>query len=170
MKPVDLHDGLDSTVLILQSRFKQEGQRREIAIERHYSDLPKVVCYASQLNQVFMNIIGNGCDALEARRLDPDADEPPKISIRTERTKANTVAISISDNGCGMDETVKNRLFDPFFTTKPVGKGTGLGLSISYQIVVEKHGGRLNCESVPGRGTTFVIEIPVSPDGEGMMR
>ncbi|MGC9503878.1 trifunctional serine/threonine-protein kinase/ATP-binding protein/sensor histidine kinase [Baaleninema sp.] len=165
MKPVNLHDGLDSTVLILQSRFKGDSRRREIEIDRHYSDLPKVVCYASQLNQVFMNVIANSCDALEARRLDLDAEEPPTISIRTERTPAHRVVISISDNGCGMDDAVKNRLFDPFFTTKPVGKGTGLGLSISYQIVVEKHGGQLRCESTPGRGTTFSIEIPISPDG-----
>jgi GAF domain-containing protein len=167
MKPVDIHEGIDSTLLILQNRLKAKDSLPEIEIVKEYGDLPQVECYAGQLNQVFMNIISNGIDALEeviGNKLwlaSQRNDRPPTIRIRTEMTAPNTIAVRISDNGLGMTEEVKAKLFDPFFTTKPVGKGTGLGLSICYQIVVEKHGGSLRCESLPGQGTEFWIVIPV---------
>ena len=167
MKQVDIHEGIDSTLLILQNRLKSKDSSPEIKVVKEYSDLPLVECYAGQLNQVFMNILSNGIDALEevmSHKLSvvgSKNEPPPTIRIRTEMTSPNTIAVRISDNGPGMIEEVKAKLFDPFFTTKPVGKGTGLGLSICYQIVVEKHGGSLHCESEPGRGTEFSIVIPV---------
>jgi signal transduction histidine kinase len=127
--------------------------------------LPDVECYAGQLNQVFMNVISNSIDALDEFNKNRDVAEvqanPSRILIRTELTPEKSIQISISDNGAGMSEEVRSHIFNPFFTTKAVGKGTGLGLSISYQIVVEKHQGKVWCESAPGEGTQFVIEIPV---------
>ena len=180
IKRVDLHEGIDSALLILQHRLKENGRNRSIEIVKEYGKLPPVQCYAGQLNQVFMNILNNAIDALadvRNRKLElagaTDAqrqDFPglplscsafPWIRIRTEVLENNRVAIAISDNGPGMAESVKFRIFDPFFTTKPVGKGTGLGLSISYQIVVERHGGTLRCMDAPGGGTEFAIEIPI---------
>ncbi|HAA33260.1 MAG TPA: hypothetical protein DCE56_42995, partial [Cyanobacteria bacterium UBA8553] len=184
IKPVDIHEGLDNTLLILQSRFKGKPGQPEIQLIKEYGPLPKVECYAGQINQVFMNILSNAIDALEEAKGErrrargenssslPIPSCPlPWIRIRTEVGKISSsglpsgnqdwVTIRIADNGPGMPQTVKERLFDPFFTTKPVGQGTGLGLSISYQIVVEKHGGRLWCESAPGQGTEFFIEIPI---------
>ncbi|MGD2180298.1 GAF domain-containing sensor histidine kinase [Lusitaniella coriacea] len=160
MKPVDLHEGIDSTLSILQHRLKAKESRQEIEILKFYDDLPRIHCYASQLNQVFMNIIVNSIDALEERDLDRKT-----ITIRTQKNNRSLdgspwVLIEISDNGSGMPESVQKSIFNPFFTTKPIGKGTGLGLAISYQIVVEKHQGFLRCESSPGQGTTFKIEIP----------
>jgi two-component system, NtrC family, sensor kinase len=164
-KRVDIHQGLDSTLLILQSRFKDSVDHPGIKVVKNYGDLPLVDCYPGQLNQVFMNIISNAIDALDnydSRRAIAEIHaNPNKITITTEVIETNCV-IRIADNGSGITETVKERLFDPFFTTKPVGKGTGLGLSISYQIVVEKHGGTLRCISEPGQGTEFWIEIPLS--------
>ncbi len=166
MKPVDIHDGIDSTLLILRNRWKSKKADSGVEIIKQYGQLPPVECYAGQLNQVFMNIIGNAIDAIEHQT------EPRIITINTElldsRDHPNLsnspfVRIKIKDNGPGVTEAVKNRLFDPFFTTKPVGKGTGLGLSISYKIVVEKHGGVLRCISQPGQGCEFWIEIPVEP-------
>ena len=184
IKPVDIHEGLNNTLLILQSRFKRKPGQPEIQLIKEYGSLPKVECYAGQINQVFMNILTNALDALEEAKgerrrvrgesssLLPIPSCPlPWIRIRTEVGKSSSgglssvdqdwVTIRIADNGPGMPQTVKERLFDPFFTTKPVGQGTGLGLSISYQIVVEKHGGQLWCESAPGQGTEFFIEIPI---------
>ncbi|MEH2303946.1 sensor histidine kinase [Nostoc sp.] len=167
MKKVDIHHGLDSTLLILQNRFKNSVEHPEIKVVKNYGNLPLVDCYAGQLNQVFMNIISNAIDALEShndkRVIAEIHASPNKITITTEIIETNCV-VRIADNGSGMTEAVKERLFDPFFTTKPVGKGTGLGLSISYQIVVEKHRGRLKCVSEPGQGTEFWIEIPLSMD------
>ncbi len=167
MKSVNIHEGIDSTLLILQHRLKPQGTNAGIRIVKEYGDLPWVQCYAGQLNQVFMNILSNAIDALEefsaGSITQPTADEElwaPTILIRTEVT-SHGVTIRIKDNGPGMTEAVRNRLFDPFFTTKPVGKGTGLGLSISYQIVVEKHGGILKCCSDPGQGAEFWIAIPI---------
>jgi two-component system, NtrC family, sensor kinase len=164
-KRVDIHQGLDSTLLILQSRFKDSVDHPGIKVVKNYGDLPLVDCYPGQLNQVFMNIISNAIDALDnydsKRTIAEIHANPNKITITTEVIETNCV-IRIADNGSGITETVKERLFDPFFTTKPVGKGTGLGLSISYQIVVEKHGGTLRCISEPGQGTEFWIEIPLS--------
>ena len=178
MKPVDLHEGIDSTLLILQNRLRPQGGSRKrgtlaehpgILVIKEYGDLPRVDCYAGQLNQVFMNILSNAIDALEedcggtVQDAFPEdcPESSPQIRIRTEVINSDWVGIRIADNGPGMTESIRQKLFDPFFTTKPVGKGTGLGLSISYKIVVEKHGGRLNCISAPGQGTEFIIEIPI---------
>lgn len=166
MKPVDIHEGIDSALLILQYRLKEKHKQQEIAIIKDYGDLPLVECYAGGLNQVFMNIFSNAIDALyewEAECFKENAKKHlSSIIVHTEVTNEECVIISIKDNGLGMTEEVKTRLFDPFFTTKPVGKGTGLGLSISYQIIVEKHKGKIQCISAPGKGTEFLIEIPIN--------
>jgi PAS domain S-box-containing protein len=173
MKAVDIHTGIDSTLLILQHRLKATSKRPEIQVLKEYSQLPDVECYAGQLNQVFMNILANAIDALEEGHRASGighGEEPqspvrhaphPAIRIRTELLDGERVAVRISDNGAGIPESIKMRIFDPFFTTKPIGSGTGLGLSISYQIVVEKHKGSLSCLSAPGEGTEFVIQLPV---------
>lgn len=183
-KLADIHDGLDSTLLILQHRLKARTDRLGIQVVKEYGQLPLVECYPAQLNQVFMNLLSNAIDALEEAngsglgengKNDPSAlpDAPcPTIWIRTEviegdslRDKsASRAVIRIADNGPGMPPAVRDRIFDPFFTTKPIGKGTGLGLSISYQIVVEKHGGVIQCISRSGEGTEFRIEIPIRAD------
>lgn len=176
MKPVDIHEGIDSTLLILQSRLKAKPDRPAIELIKDYGDLPLVECYAGQLNQVFMNILANAIDALEQyddQRSATDLQTHPScITIRTHVATDNTqpgqpqtVVVRIQDNGPGMTAQVRQRLFNPFFTTKPAGKGTGLGLSISYQIVVEKHGGSLQCCSQPGQGAAFKIEIPIRQNG-----
>ncbi|MBD1922811.1 PAS domain S-box protein [Microcoleus sp. FACHB-831] len=166
MKAVDIHDGIDSTLLILQNRLKAKPDNPGIQTIKEYGKLPLVECYPGQLNQVFMNLLTNAIDALEQEKTNGDSPiQNPQIRIRTEVLKSNTITISIADNGPGMTPEVCSRLFDPFFTTKAVGKGTGLGLSISYQIVVEKHGGQLKCISAPGQGAEFVIKIPIRPVG-----
>ncbi len=171
MKMVDIHEGIDSTLLILEHRLKKKANHPGIEIVKNYGNLPLVECYPGQLNQVFMNIISNAIDALESYNSDRSDAEiqilPSKITITTAVLKTNCV-VRIADNGPGMTEAVKARLFDPFFTTKPVGKGTGLGLSISYQIVVEKHRGLLRCVSAPGIGTEFFVEIPLTVDCQAM--
>ena len=149
--------------------------RPEIKVIKDYGQLPKVSCYSSQLNQVFMNLLSNAIDALETQ------PSPRVITIRTEMGSGEwgvgngeessptpysllptlSVVIRIADNGSGMSEELQKKIFDPFFTTKPVGRGTGLGLSISYQIVVEKHGGQLSCVSALGQGTEFTVKIPL---------
>jgi signal transduction histidine kinase len=154
-KPVDIHEGIDSTLLILQHRLK--AHKSEVQIIKHYGNLPLVNCYAGQLNQVFMNVLSNAIDALEEQENQCNSI----IEITTQQPSANQVSICISDSGSGMSPEVQQRIFDPFFTTKPVGKGTGMGMSISYQIVVEKHQGRIWCKSAIGQGTTFGIEIPI---------
>ena len=156
IKPVDIHSGIESTLLILQHRLQNNSKHAEIALVKEYEQLPLVNCYASALNQVFMNIINNAIDALEVS----DTNFQPTITIQTELKKSN-ILIRIADNGIGMSKSVQNKIFNPFFTTKSVGSGTGLGLSTSYSIVVEKHGGQLSCISSPGQGTEFIIEIPV---------
>lgn len=177
IKLVDIHEGLDSTLLILQHRLKAYGGHSAIQIIKEYGDLPRIECCAGQINQVFMNIIGNAIDALDeeikngkwARENGTNPLGPivssqlsvPSVTIRTEVIDCNFVAIRISDNGGGIPAQIRSKLFDPFFTTKPVGKGTGLGLSISYHLVVEQHGGRLECVSEAGIGTEFAIEIPI---------
>ncbi|MDY7013781.1 MAG: ATP-binding protein [Cyanobacteriota bacterium] len=181
IQPADLHEGLDSTLSILQNRLKAKGHRPEIEVVREYGNLPAVECSIGQLNQVFMNILGNAIDAVEeSMQSVQKAGERPQITVKTEvlsrspqlttaaqiaRTESTMhpvpwIAISIIDNGSGIGEEARSHLFDPFFTTKPVGKGTGLGLSISYQIIVEKHHGKLECLSTPGRGSEFRIFIP----------
>src|SRR4029078_6400310 len=175
-KEVDIHEGIDSTLLILQHRLKARPKHPEIKVIRDYGDLPLVECYAGQLNQVFMNILANAIDALENydnQRSPKDLqNNPSRITIRTKLVINETgpgyskyVVIQVQDNGSGMTETVRQQVFNPFFTTKPTGKGTGLGLSISYQIVVDKHGGLLQCFSQPHQGTEFRIEIPVLQSG-----
>ncbi|MEM6521312.1 MAG: PAS domain S-box protein [Cyanobacteria bacterium P01_C01_bin.70] len=159
MKGVDLHDGIDSTLMILQSRLKASSDRPAIEIIKHYGALPKIECYAGQLNQVFMNLLSNSIDALESA-WQQQAVAQPQITIRTQLDGDDHVMIAIADNGTGIPETVRNRIFDPFFTTKPVGKGTGMGLSISHQIVTEKHQGRFTCQSELHQGTEFTIIIP----------
>ena len=158
-EPVDLHKGIDNTLLLLQHRLKAKAEKPAIEVIKEYGNLPLVDCYAGQLNQVFMNILSNAIDALEEQfAMNP---HPLQIRIQTETQDNNQAIIRIADNGSGIPLEVQSRLFDPFFTTKPVGQGTGLGLSISYQIVVDRHGGHLKCISVPGEGTEFVIELPL---------
>ena len=160
-----IHEGIDSTLMILETRFQEKlGYSRNVVI-KNYSNLPLVQCYASQLNQVFMNIISNAIDVLKQREKSLSTAElknnPHQIIIRTQIINNNWVQIAIKDNGMGIKPEIKQRIFDPFFTTKPVGEGTGLGLSISYQIIVDKHSGKLDCISAPGKGTEFIIEIPI---------
>jgi PAS domain S-box-containing protein len=178
LKPVDIHEGIDNTLVILQHRLRAEGvsaagrvrvPRSEIKVIKDYGQLPQVTCYASQLNQVFMNLLSNAIDALD------NQTSPRVITITTEvvsgqwsvvsgkeKRATDFVVIRIADNGCGMSEDVQQKIFDPFFTTKPVGSGTGLGLALSYQIVVEKHGGHLSCVSTLSQGTELLVKIPVN--------
>jgi two-component system, NtrC family, sensor kinase len=164
-KSVDLHQGIENTLMILQHRLKVAHDRPEIQVIKKFELLPEVECYAGQINQVFMNLLSNAVDALEegnaGRSFQDLTAQPNIIEIYTHQSDKNQVQITISDNGTGIPEAIRSRLFDPFFTTKPVGKGTGLGLSISYQVITEKHHGKLWCEDNPGGGTRFVIQIPV---------
>jgi len=164
MKPVNLHEGIDSTLLILNHRLKGNGEKLPIQIVKEYGNLPPVECFAGPINQVFMNILSNAIDALEdgnsQRSFQEMRQNPSQIKICTEVTE-NFVEIKIADNGPGIAEEVKQRIFDTFFTTKPIGKGTGMGLSISYQIIVEKHQGELSCNSELGKGTEFIIRIAI---------
>lgn len=164
MKAVNIHEGIESTLLILQSRLQAKPGKPAIEIIKNYAELPKVECYTGQLNQVFMNILNNAIDSLEKLNQEHNLEEiktdPSAIAIRTEVVNPDLVAISIKDNGLGMSDSVRKRIFDPFFTTKPIGQGTGLGLSISYQIVVDKHRGTIECISTPGQGAEFIIQIP----------
>ena len=162
----NIHDGLNSTLLILNHRLKANEHHPEIKVVKNYEKIPEIECFPGQLNQVFMNIIANAIDALEESNQGKTYTEmiasPNQITISTELTPDQTqVLIRIADNGTGIPEEISSQLFDPFFTTKPVGKGTGLGLSISYQIVVDKHQGKLECYSRNGQGTEFLITIPV---------
>ncbi|MEL0589119.1 MAG: PAS domain S-box protein [Planktothrix rubescens PR222] len=173
MKAVDIHEGIDNTLLILQSRLKESVQHQGVEVIKKYGTIPLVECYVGQLNQVFMNLISNAIDALQDYGNNYpiiNQQNPDQITIETALIDQNKIMIKIADNGIGMSENIKSNLFDPFFTTKPVGKGTGLGLSISYQIIVEKHKGSIQCNSELGQGTEFIIEIPshqkvVSPSG-----
>ncbi|MEI1376915.1 GAF domain-containing protein [Nostoc sp. UHCC 0926] len=161
MKPVDLHEGIDSTLLILQHRLQSQTNSFAIEVVKQYGELPLLICYAAQINQVFMNILNNAIDALENSATSGKIIDNPKIWIRTEVIEENTILIWIADNGCGIPEMMRSRIFEPFFTTKQPGQGTGLGLSISYQIIVQKHGGNIKCVSEPGNGCEFWIEIPM---------
>lgn len=166
-KRVDIHEGIDSTLLILQHRLKPKPNHPSIEIIKKYGDIPAIECYAGLLNQVFMNLLSNAIDALDSCVKDKQINNfSPTITIQTDVISQSNFAqdlvqISISDNGPGIPPNIQSHIFDPFFTTKPVGLGTGLGLSISYQIVVEKHQGQLNCCSELGKGTEFRITIPV---------
>ncbi|MEH1942039.1 MAG: AAA family ATPase [Nostoc sp.] len=162
IKAVNIHDGIDSTLMILQHRLKAKSDRLGIELVKHYGNLPEVECYAGQLNQVFMNVLSNAIDALDESLTSNQGEiTTPTITIYTEQIDAHQIEIRIADNGLGIPESFRQRLFDPFFTTKPVGKGTGMGLSISYQIVAEKHGGSLSCTSELGKGAEFQIRIPI---------
>ncbi|MDZ8225437.1 MULTISPECIES: AAA family ATPase [unclassified Nostoc] len=180
MKPVNVHEGINNTLMILQHRLKEKSGLPAIEVIKEYGKLPEVICYPGQLNQVFMNILSNAIDALEdsfvidhpslandKEQIKKDIDasvafcKVKQIHIFTELTDSNTAIIRIGDNGSGMTKAVQQKIFDPFFTTKPIGSGTGLGLSISYQIIVDKHKGSLTCDSTLGEGTEFVIEIPM---------
>ncbi|MBE9178043.1 HAMP domain-containing protein [Oculatella sp. LEGE 06141] len=168
-KAVDIHEGIDSTLLILQHRLKARPEQPEIEVIQDYATLPLVECYAGQLNQVFMNILVNSIDAIEESNAQRTCQElknnPSRITIRTSLIDEAWIEVAIADNGSGIPSEVQKRIFDPFFTTKPLGKGTGMGMSISYQIVTEKHSGKLECFSTPGEGTEFIIQIPLQQQG-----
>lgn len=176
-KPVNIHEGINSTLLILQHRLRPTAYKPGIEVIKEYGDIPMLDCFAGQLNQVFMNILSNAIESFESNQ--NSAPEQQKsinysITIRTEaiynknkkasseaQNSKDIIRISIIDNGLGIPDMIKGRIFDPFFTTKPVGVGTGLGLSISHRIVVEKHGGSMQCISKLGKGTEFRIELPI---------
>ena len=156
-KTVDIHEGIESTLLILQHRLKSKSNISRINVIRNYGSLPMVECYPGQLNQVFMNILVNAIDALE----ELNTGRANCITIKTSVVDSNWVKISIADNGPGIPESIQQQIFNPFFTTKSVGKGTGMGMAISYRIITEKHGGKLDCFSTLGEGAEFVLQIPV---------
>lgn len=174
----NIHEGLESTLLILKHRLKANERRPEIEVKKEYGVLPPVECYAGQLNQVFLNLLANAIDALEAsqqgRSFEGLKASLHRITVRTKLSKdEQQILISIADNGAGMTTDVQARIFDPAFTTKAVGKGTGLGLAIARQIIVEKHGGKLYCNSKMGEGAEFVIELPIevaSHTSEGVVK
>ena len=165
IKAVDIHEGIDSTLLILESRLKSQAELVNIVVVKDYGLLPAVKCYPGQLNQVCMNILSNAIDALEEQAQESTSSNwDPIITIKTELASNNSVSIHISDNGPGIPDALQSKIFDPFFTTKPVGKGTGLGMSISHEIVAAKHRGTLTCSPVFPQGTRFTITIPIFQD------
>ena len=172
-KYVNVHDGIDSTLMILRHRLKGNKFRPAIRIKKNYGDIPVIACYPGQLNQVFMNLLANAIDILDevSERSSPteSAENPKEIEIRTEYfpyLNPPVITVEIEDNGPGIPEDIGSKLFDPFFTTKPVGKGTGLGLSISYRIITEQHQGKLSYRSLPGEGTAFIVQLPVVEEDE----
>ncbi len=179
-KFVNIHDGLDSTLVILAHRLKTQPDRPAITVQREYGPIPDIECHAGQLNQVFMNILGNAIDAIEEAWEDTAWKQPELKHLRTITIKTQLMEqaspplecspqslqqwlrISIKDSGRGMSEGVRSHIFDPFFTTKPIGQGTGMGLYISYQIITDKHHGRLECFGAEGCSTEFILTIPVT--------
>ncbi|CBN58215.1 MULTISPECIES: trifunctional serine/threonine-protein kinase/ATP-binding protein/sensor histidine kinase [Kamptonema] len=161
--PCNIHDGIDSTIMILKHRLKANENRPEIQVVKEYGNLPKIECYAGQLNQVFMNLLSNAIDALEdSNQGYKYAEIPNKITVKTELSEDKKQAIiRIADNGIGMSEEVQAKIFEHLFTTKGVGKGTGLGLAIARQIIEEKHQGSISVHSENGVGTEFIISIPI---------
>ncbi len=161
----NIHDGIESTLVILKHRTKASDQRPAIEIIKEYSELPAINCFAGQLNQVFMNILGNAIDAFEeanvGKTLAQIKQNPNRITLYTSVIESKNVQIQIEDNGSGMKPETKARIFEQGFTTKGVGKGTGLGMAIAHQIITEKHGGQITCESTVGEGTTFTIILPI---------
>jgi signal transduction histidine kinase len=170
MVEFQIHEGIDSTLMLLKHRFKDQGDRPQIEVVKQYGELPPINCYPGQLNQVFMNIIANAIDAFDDLHQNRSNQEiaatyPHTITIATSvEYQQKTVTICIEDNAFGMPPEVQARIFEPSFTTKPVGKGTGLGLAISYQIIIDKHNGQINCLSTFGQGTKFIITLPISVD------
>ena len=153
LKSVDLHEGLDNTLLLLSHRLKATTKGTVIEVDKRYGVLPRCECYAGAINQVFFNLLTNAIDALQ--------DHPAgKITVQTER-QADWIIVTIADNGQGIPKAMQQQIFDPFFTTKPIGAGTGMGLAVSHQIVVEKHGGKLECQSVLAQGTQFKVMLPL---------
>jgi two-component system NtrC family sensor kinase len=150
-KAVDLHEGLESSLLMLQNKLKSN-----IKIDKQYGNLPPVKCHAGQINQVFYNLIDNALDAIDS------ADKPGELTIRSWLSEPDWVTISVRDTGSGIPAHIQDKIFDPFFTTKPVGKGTGLGLSVCYQVIVQAHGGRIRCVSQVGEGTELIVELPLT--------
>ncbi|HEY9853710.1 MAG TPA: HAMP domain-containing sensor histidine kinase, partial [Leptolyngbyaceae cyanobacterium] len=165
--PFNIHESIDSTLLILKHRLKANDQRPAIKVVTKYGDLPHIECFPGQLNQVFMNIIANAIDVLDESNIRHISGEVKvnsnQITITTS-VENGDVKIAIADNGKGMTAEVKEKIFEPLFTTKAVGKGTGLGLAIARQIIVEKHGGRIDVNSVPGQGTEFIIILPTKSE------
>ncbi|UKP00078.1 hybrid sensor histidine kinase/response regulator [Nostoc sp. UHCC 0870] len=158
----NIHEGIDSTLIILSNRIKSTSTNSGINIVKNYGELPLVECYAGQLNQVFMNLFSNAIDAIEESLTSEKISDTPTIEICTAITEdKKSILITISDNGTGISEEVQQRMFDQFFTTKPLGKGTGFGLAIAHEIIVEKHGGTLDVKSALGEGTQFLITIPI---------
>ncbi|WP_228057536.1 sensor histidine kinase [Tychonema sp. LEGE 07203] len=164
IKEVDIHEGIDSTLLILSHRLNATSTRPQISLVKDYEALPKVECNAGQLNQAFMNILANAIDAIDEQSVTQNknqlASNLGEITIRTSIVN-QFVQIAIADNGCGIPESIQGEIFNPFFTTKQIGQGTGMGLSISYHIICEQHRGQINCLSTPGKLTEFTILIPI---------
>jgi two-component system, NtrC family, sensor kinase len=163
-KPVNLHQGIDDALMLLQHRLKGDGHQQPIVLSKKYGELPLVHCYASEMNQVFLNLLSNAIDALALPHPSTSSSQRIRgfeIEILTESVTPSFVRIQIADHGCGIEADILPKIFDPFFTTKPVGSGTGLGLAISHQVVVNQHHGKLWCDSKPGEGTRFTLEIPV---------
>ncbi len=159
----DIHEALNSTILILKHRLKASDTQKEIEVIKEYSKLPLIKCYPGQLNQVFMNIIANAIDALEEANLKQNHNQESKILLKTTLAEnQESVLISIKDSGIGINQQVKTQIFEHLFTTKEVGKGTGLGLAIVHQIIIEKHHGRIEVNSEIGKGTEFLITLPIS--------
>ncbi|KST69489.1 hybrid sensor histidine kinase/response regulator [Mastigocoleus testarum] len=162
-----IHEGLNSTVMLLQHRLKSNQDHPEIEVVKDYGDLPPITCYPGQINQVFMNLIANAIDAFEElnrnRSYQEITADPNIITVKTRvNDEKNTVTICIKDNGIGLNPQLQDEIFEQTFTTKAVGKGTGLGLAISHQIVVEKHNGEIELYSIPGQSTEFIVTLPIS--------
>ncbi|NJN76352.1 MAG: response regulator, partial [Synechococcaceae cyanobacterium RL_1_2] len=162
-QPMDIHEGLDTTLMILGNRIKGKGKRPQIEIVKKFGAIPPVICYPSQLNQVFMNILANAIDAIEEALAQPTTpDFVPTIEIQTQAINNTWIKIMIVDNGVGITTEFQSHIFEAFTTSKPIGKGTGLGMSISYKIITENHGGELTVTSEPGQGATFSLMIPLA--------
>jgi PAS domain S-box-containing protein len=162
LKAADIHQGIDSTLMILEHRLKSQPNRSCILVIKEYGNLPLVECYPGQLNQVIMNILLNAIDALEEKFPQKNHEQvKPTIHITTEMPTPKHITICIRDNGVGMSDEVQQKIFDPFYTSKPVGQGTGMGLSISYRIITDMHAGSLQCISSIGKGAEFMIKIPI---------
>jgi signal transduction histidine kinase len=165
MKSVDIHESIDSTLLILQSRLTNPDKHQIIQVIKEYGNLPSVECYPSQINQVFLHILSNAIDAMEGLFVGNNSEQStiaqPLLRVRTELTPEQTVNIAIANNGPSIPKDIQGTVFNPFFTTKPIGQDAGLGLSISYQIVTEVHKGKLILVSTPEQLTEFIIQIPL---------